>query len=165
MKKWLLVILTVGTCWTTPTEAGLGLFRGRRVAVAESPSPVTTYAAGQSVAGQVVPSAYAVPNSAAYPTGYVLPGTTYSRGYTGVATAPTSGPELIDPNPPARPYSYYVAQPGTARGYYGYGQDGFPYYGRPYGHPYDPWTWPYMTDSFQNSLHHYYYPPIPAPVR
>ena len=155
MKKWLLAALLGGICWTNSAQAGLGLFRGRAVSAVPGtygPSAVGGYG--------MTPSAYAVPNSAAYPTGYVLPGTTYSRGYSSTTT-PAAGGELIDVNPPARPYSYYVAQPGTARGYYGYGEDQFPYYGRPYGHPYDPWTWPYMTDSYANSLHRYYSPPIP----
>ena len=44
------------------------------------------------------------------------------------------------------PYSYYVAPyPLPARPYVGLGSnDIFPYYGRPYGHPYDAWTWSYM---------------------
>ena len=28
-----------------------------------------------------------------------------------------------------------------------YGANDFPFHGRPYGHPYDPWTWPYMSGS------------------
>jgi hypothetical protein len=39
------------------------------------------------------------------------------------------------------PYSYYLAPyPLPARLYSGYGNNDFPFYGRPYGHPYDPWT-------------------------
>jgi len=59
------------------------------------------------------------------------------------------------------PYSYYVAYPHPARGYVGYGeQDQFPYYGRPYGHPYDPWTWPYMSGGYNGALARYYDPPV-----
>lgn len=61
------------------------------------------------------------------------------------------------------PYSYYAAWPNwPARGYVGYGpNDIFPYYGRPYGHPYDLWTWPYMSESyFGGALARYYYPPV-----
>ena len=62
---------------------------------------------------------------------------------------------------PVRTYSYYAAYPHPARGYFGYGsQDIFPYYGRPYGHPYDPWTWPYMTGSYHGSMVRYYDPPV-----
>ena len=81
-----------------------------------------------------------------------IPGTTtgYSSGYAGVATG---GVEV-------KPYSYYAAPVGMARGYYGYGEDYFPYNGRAYGHPYDPWTWPYMSQSYQGSLQRYYEPPV-----
>lgn len=70
------------------------------------------------------------------------------------------GVGITDPghSAPIRPYSYYAAAPGQARGYYGYGEDQFPYYGRAYGHPYDPWTWPYMSGYYQNSLNRYYEP-------
>lgn len=87
--------------------------------------------------------------------GASIPGTTagYSSGYSGAV----AGGEGL----PVKPYSYYAAAPGTARGYFGYGQDEFPYNGRAYGHPYDPWTWPYMSSSYQNGLQHYYHPPVP----
>jgi hypothetical protein len=61
------------------------------------------------------------------------------------------------------PYSYYAAWPNwPARGYVGYGaNDIFPYYGRPYGHAYDLWTWPYMSESYYGGvLARYYYPPV-----
>jgi len=86
-----------------------------------------------------------------------IPGTTttYSSGYSGYSagTTATTSPEI-------KPYSYYVVPPGTARGYYGYGEDQFPYNGRAYGHPYDPWTWPYMSQGYQGSLFRYYDPPV-----
>jgi len=60
------------------------------------------------------------------------------------------------------PYSYYAAIPFAARGYVSYGADEFPYYGRPYGSPSDPWTWPYMSGSYYYGvLARYYYPPVP----
>jgi hypothetical protein len=59
------------------------------------------------------------------------------------------------------PYSYYAALPWPARGYVPYGpNDGFPFYGTPYGHPYDPWTWPYMSGGYYRYLARYYYPPV-----
>ncbi len=39
------------------------------------------------------------------------------------------------------PYDYYAAYPMPARIYSGYGSNDFPFYGKPYGHPYTPWTW------------------------
>jgi hypothetical protein len=60
------------------------------------------------------------------------------------------------------PYSYYAAWPWPARGYVPYGPgDAFPFYGRPYGHPYDRWTWPYLGGGDSRYLARYYYPPVP----
>lgn len=56
-------------------------------------------------------------------------------------------------------YSYYAAFPGPARGYVGYGFDGFPYHGSPYGHVYDRWTWPYLGGP-PSALDRYYDPPV-----
>lgn len=57
------------------------------------------------------------------------------------------------------PYSYWAAWPGPARGYVGYGaSDGFAFYGSPYGHANDRWSWSSM--SGQNVLSRYYYPPV-----
>lgn len=61
------------------------------------------------------------------------------------------------------PYSYYAAWPNwPARGYVGYGQaDIFPFYGHPYGRPYDPWTWPSLSESYYGGvLARYYYAPV-----
>jgi hypothetical protein len=47
------------------------------------------------------------------------------------------------------PYSYYAAPyPFPARLYVGYGND-FPFYGRPYGHPSDRWSWSSMGASYR----------------
>ncbi len=59
------------------------------------------------------------------------------------------------------PYSYWAATPFPAREYVGFGSNDFPYYGRPYGSPSDPWTWPYMSAAYQYDLTaRYYYPPV-----
>lgn len=58
------------------------------------------------------------------------------------------------------PYSYYAAIPNPARGYVSYGTEDFPFHGVPYGHPYDPWTWPYLSGSYNRSLARYYDPPV-----
>jgi hypothetical protein len=43
-------------------------------------------------------------------------------------------------------YSYWTAAyyGYPPRVYSGYGNNDFPYYGRPYGSPSDPWSWPAM---------------------
>lgn len=44
-------------------------------------------------------------------------------------------------------YSYWTAAyyGYPPRLYSGYGSNDFPYYGRPYGSPSDPWSWPAMA--------------------
>ena len=78
-------------------------------------------------------------------------GYTYSSGYSGVSAQPTA---------PVYHYSYYVSPPLRARDYQGFGTNDFPFYGAPYGHPYDPWTWPYMSDAYSRGLARYYDPPV-----
>ncbi len=59
------------------------------------------------------------------------------------------------------PYSYYAAPyPLPARYYVGYGANDYPFYGRPYGHASDPWTWQYLSGGGQRSLARYFYPPL-----
>lgn len=58
------------------------------------------------------------------------------------------------------PYSYYAAFPYPARGYVGYGTNDFPFYGNPYGYPYDRWTWANLSASPYGGLARYYYPPV-----
>lgn len=83
----------------------------------------------------------------------------YDSRYVAPATAPgTAGvPSYI------APYSYFAAPEGfPARTYVGLGQsDLFPFHGRPYGYPYDRWTWSGMSGSPPQSLIRYYYPPVP----
>jgi len=71
------------------------------------------------------------------------------------ASAPAPAPAAA-----TYPYSYYAAYPGPARGYVSYGANDFPFYGVPYGHPYDPWTWPYMSGAYGRGLARYYDPPV-----
>jgi hypothetical protein len=79
--------------------------------------------------------------------------TTYSSFY---------GPTSAAQPQPARTYtySYYSLSPLPARTYVGYGDDQFPYQGRPYGHSYDPWTWSTLSGSYGNGLARYYDPPV-----
>jgi hypothetical protein len=60
------------------------------------------------------------------------------------------------------PYSYTTAYQRSlpARIYVGYGDDLFPFYGRPYGSPMDPWSWSAMSTSPNALLARYYYPPV-----
>jgi hypothetical protein len=79
------------------------------------------------------------------------------------ASAPTNGyTAATTPSFPSTvyPYSYYAALPGPARGYVAYGANDFPFHGVPYGHPYDPWTWPYMSGSYSRGMARYYDPPV-----
>ena len=78
--------------------------------------------------------------------------TTYSSGYSGM-TAPSSPGRVYS-------YSYYTRSALPARTYAGYATEDFAYHGRPYGHPYDPWTWPMMSGSYGRSLAHYNDPPV-----
>lgn len=72
------------------------------------------------------------------------------------------GPVVYDSTAYVPPYSYYAAFPWPARGYVPYGpNDGFPFYGHAYGHPYDRWTWPYMGGGYNRYLARYYYAPVP----
>lgn len=49
---------------------------------------------------------------------------------------------------PIHPYSYYIDFPNPARTYVPYGpNDTFTYQGRAYGHAYDRWTWPAMSNA------------------
>ena len=71
------------------------------------------------------------------------------------------GEPMYDSSAYGPPYRYYAALPWAARGYVPYGPgDMFPFYGDPYGHPYDPWIWPYMSGGYYRYLARYYYPPV-----
>ncbi len=77
-------------------------------------------------------SSYAAPSVNTYPSGYVPP------------------------------YSYWAAPaPYPPRLYVGPTGD-FAYFGRPYGHAYDFWTWPYLSGPpyYGGALNRYYYPPL-----
>ena len=79
-----------------------------------------------------------------------------------MAPAPVMGGPVDSSPAYVPPYSYYAAWPWPARVYVPYGPgDEFAFYGRPYGHPYDRWTWPYMSGGYSRSLARYYYPPLP----
>jgi hypothetical protein len=103
-------------------------------------------AASEADAQHVVYSGSATP-------GRVYYSPTYSSSFSAPATA----------SQPTRTYTYsYYSRSGLpARTYIGFGGGGdFPFYGQPYGHPYDAWTWPMMSGSYGNGLARYYDPPV-----
>jgi hypothetical protein len=60
-------------------------------------------------------------------------------------------------------YPSTVARSGysvVAPGYGGLGYNDFPFSGKFYGRPYDPWTWPYMSGAYGRGLARYYDPPV-----
>jgi hypothetical protein len=96
---------------------------------------------------------------------FVGPGgsVTLAPGYTTGAVAPgLPSPAFTYTASYVPPYSYYAAiQRGIpARTYIGYGAEDYPFYGRPYGKPTDPWSWAYISGGYRNALAHYYYPPL-----
>ncbi|MCA1685344.1 MAG: hypothetical protein LC745_05055 [Planctomycetia bacterium] len=74
-------------------------------------------------------------------------------GYSPATVAPATTPATV------APYSYYVL-PSTVPSRTYIGPSEFPFYGRPYGHPYDRWTWPYISGGPNADLARYYYPPL-----
>jgi len=80
----------------------------------------------------------------------LTPGYGYSSSYA----APASVPGQV------KPYSYYVLPSGVPSREYSGEPTVFPFYGKPYGHPYDRWTWTYMTGPNDSVLSRYYYPPL-----
>jgi hypothetical protein len=81
------------------------------------------------------------------------------------------GPVQLTPSYPSQPwsvysapaartfhYSYYAAPGQPAREYVG--PAAFPFYGKPYGHPNDRWSWAYLSDGYQGTLTRYYYAPV-----
>ncbi len=83
-----------------------------------------------------------------------------SASTTSTAGASVGSTTSAQPTAPLYHYSYYVTPPSPPRTYQGYGTNDFPFYGVPYGHPYDPWTWPYMSDAYSRGLARYYDPPV-----
>ena len=81
------------------------------------------------------------------------------RGNASHAVA-TAGPTAGSAPTTLAPYSYYTLSSRPARTYVGYGADEFPFHGSPYGHPYDPWTWPMMSGYYTTGLARYYQAPL-----
>lgn len=61
-------------------------------------------------------------------------------------------------SPVVYPYSYY-ATTGNAREYVPYGaNDSFAFYGRPYGHAYDRWSWSTFAGTNAAPARYFYEP-------
>ena len=82
------------------------------------------------------------------------------RGHASKPAAVASPSVGVASTTPLVPYSYYTLSSRPARTYVGYGADEFPFLGSPYGHPYDPWTWPMMSGYYTSGLARYYQPPV-----
>lgn len=103
---------------------------------------------GIAVSGESVPA-----GGITYSSAYVPPAVA-TFGTFAVATSPAVYVQRVVP-----PYSYFAAEPLPAREYVsGFGANNFPFYGQPYGHPYDRWSWGYLSGT--SRLDRYYYPPV-----
>jgi hypothetical protein len=89
---------------------------------------------------------------------------TLTPGYAPATAVDSSGDRGVGPSMGTYipPYSYYAAIPPMPARIYvgGSGPNDFPFYGRPYGHVYDRWSWQSMSDSNRNVLARYYDPPV-----
>ena len=113
-------------------------------------------AQGVVVSSRPVGTPFVVSSTTPYPVTTSTTPTTVT--YAANATAPALTSEAAPY--PIYPYSYYVAPRFYARAYQGYGTNEFAFHGVPYGHPYDPWTWPYMSGAYGRGLVRYYDPPV-----
>lgn len=83
-----------------------------------------------------------------------------SDPFPGYAVVPAAPYADVPPPGYIAPYSYYAAPyPYPARFYVGYGRN-FPFYGTPYGHPSDRWSWSSLSGYPNPALACYYYPPV-----
>ncbi len=80
--------------------------------------------------------------------GTYAPSVTYSSAYVPPAASTA-----------VKPYSYYVLPASVPSRVY-VGPNEFPFYGRPYGHVYDRWTWQYMNEPYYGGMARYYYPAL-----
>lgn len=95
------------------------------------------------------------------PTAFGAP-STFVSGTFAPAVVPTSYVGYgYEPTTFVPPYSYYTAlyYGIPPRTYVGYGaNDPFPFHGRIYGRPYDPWTWPALSGAYPGYMARYFYP-------
>jgi hypothetical protein len=107
---------------------------------------VVMLAGGQSAEAQVVVTGSGAPVT-------LTPG--YRYGY---ASLYAGGP-IYYRSGYVPPYSYYVLPSWVPSRIY-IGPPEFPFFGQPYGHPYDRWTWTYTSSRYGGALARYYYPPL-----
>ncbi len=117
---------------------------------------------------QITTTAPVVGSTSLVPAGYASPvpagGIVYHSGYAGAVDMSYSAGTISAPVvlPAGTPFPYSTAsatrmQP--ARWYVSYGgDDPYPFYGTPYGHAYDRYTWGAL--SGESSLNRYFYPPV-----
>jgi hypothetical protein len=131
---------------------------------------VVTRSSGAYSAGTIPPATYTNAPSYSSWTGAYAAGTSRpttstnapsSSSWTGAYSAGTI-PPATRTNAPSYSYwtaAYYGYPPRT---YVGLGSkaNDFPYYGRPYGSPSDPWSWPAMA-GYPNGVPTRYYPVLP----
>lgn len=114
---------------------------------------VAATAAGRKAEAQVLRGAFRGPRVFAGAGGPVTLTPGYGQAYAPTGFSPASASGYVPP------YSYFAAPPGQPARIYE-GPTGYPYYGKPYGHPYDRWTWPYKSGAPDANLERYYYPPL-----
>ncbi|WP_337176583.1 hypothetical protein [Paludisphaera sp.] len=118
--------------WIVAAVAGLSLPAASAQEFAGAPCPC------QGAAGSVV-------------HGSVVDGPVVGGPIVGGPIAGTVDGAIVDGAGLARPahhYSYYIDFPAPARTYVPYGPtDVFSFRGQAYGHAYDRWTWPAMSNA------------------
>jgi len=127
----------------------------RTLLIAAGMAGLAAPAWAQEFVGAAAPCACGAPagHGAAVAGGTVV-GPTGPVAYEGVGgpivqetayAAPAPG---VSQSGPIHPYSYYIDFPAPARTYVPYGpSDSFTFLGQAYGHAYDRWTWPAMSNA------------------
>ena len=144
---------------------GISGMPARVVNTPAASSPVVVNQPGYFNGSQVVGSQVVSSNGAYVVDGYnhINPVTYYGAPWSSgeMSTYPVNAPVYGSTNLPGGfTYSYYGSWSGEPRVYQSYGpSDPFPYYGQPYGHAYDRYSWAAM--SGENRLARYFYPPVP----
>ena len=142
------------------TVVGNGVAPVVRTQVAGTPV-VGTQVIGSPVVGSQVVGGQVIgaPVTGAYYGEQVnVYGAPWSTG--GISTYPIAPVYGSTDLPSGFTYSYYGSWTNQPRVYQSYGPaDPYPFYGQPYGHASDRYTWSAM--SGENRLARYFYPPVP----
>ena len=172
---WLVLGVVVGfTGWGVTATAQQTAVPVKPVSPVAAPATIAAPATVAAPATITTPTTVVTPTTAApgvVAAGSVAPGTVvgtpiYGQPIYGAPIVGGAGSYAASPYAGARsgaimPYSYYVNFPEPSRVYVGYGSnDGFPFYGKPYGHAGDRWSWAAMSTG-GGSLAKYYYQILP----